>query len=208
MNGRGVSPNVVLRGIEAAERAGLSPIKINAVIERGVNDHTAVDLATRFKGTGHIVRFIEFMDVGNLNAWERSRVVPSRELAERINAATPIEPVAPNYTGEVAERWRYVDGDGEIGFISSVTQPFCGQCTRARLSPEGSIYTCLFAEEGTDVKGPLRAGATDDELRGLIREIWTGRRDRYSELRASLRDSGRSSGSPSGRKVEMYHIGG
>ena len=208
MNGRGVSPNVVLRGIEAAERAGLSPIKINAVIERGVNDHTAVDLATRFKGTGHIVRFIEFMDVGNLNAWERSRVVPSRELAERINAATPIEPVAPNYTGEVAERWRYVDGDGEIGFISSVTQPFCGQCTRARLSPEGSIYTCLFAEEGTDIKGPLRAGATDEELQGLIREIWTGRRDRYSELRASLRDSGRSSGSPSGRKVEMYHIGG
>jgi cyclic pyranopterin phosphate synthase len=200
MNGRGLDPSRTLAGIAEAERVGLSPIKINAVIERGVNDHTAIDLVRHFKGTGHIVRFIEFMDVGNLNAWERTRVVPSVELADRINAVMPIEPVDANYPGEVAERWRYVDGDGEIGFISSVTQPFCRGCTRVRLSPEGKVYTCLFASDGLDLKGPIRGGATDDEVRSLLESMWRARTDRYSELRASA--------GASTRKVEMYQIGG
>ncbi len=201
MNGRGFGPEKILEGIAAAEREGLSPIKINAVVERGVNDHTVLDLVRHFKGTGHIVRFIEFMDVGNLNAWEKSSVVPSAELVELVNAELPIEPIDPNYPGEVAQRWRYVDGDGEIGFISSVTEPFCHACTRARLSPEGRVYTCLFAGEGTDLRGPLRDGASDDEMRDLIAGIWRGRSDRYSELRASM-------ASTPGRKVEMYQIGG
>jgi cyclic pyranopterin phosphate synthase len=200
MNGKGVDPSRILDGIAAAERAGLDPIKINAVIERGVNDHTALDLARHFKGSGHILRFIEFMDVGNINGWQVGRVVPSAELAAMIGAEMPIEPVEPNYAGEVAERWRYTDGGGEIGFISSVTQPFCAGCTRARLSPEGKIYTCLFAGDGHDLKGPIRAGVTDGELEALIAGIWRTRTDRYSELRAT-------SGS-SRRKVEMYQIGG
>ena len=200
MNGRRFDPSRTLAGIAAAERVGITPVKINAVVERGVNDHTALDLARHFKGSGHILRFIEFMDVGNLNAWDRSRVVPSAELVALIDAGSPIEPVSPNYAGEVAERWRYVDGSGEIGFISSVTQPFCTGCTRARLSPEGKLFTCLFASDGHDLKTPLRAGATDDELRVLIAGIWVGRSDRYSELRAETGSSA--------RKVEMYQIGG
>ena len=204
MNGRGYGPERVLEGIAAAERAGLRPIKINAVVERGVNDHTVLDMARHFKGTGHIVRFIEFMDVGNLNGWERDRVVRSAELVEAINAELPIEPLEPNYPGEVAERWRYVDGSGEIGFISSVTQPFCGACTRVRLSTEGKVYTCLFAGVGHDLKGPLRAGATDDELRETIAGIWRLRTDRYSDLRASMTPAMAGSG----RKIEMYQIGG
>ena len=200
MNGRAYGPERTLAGIDAAAAAGLSPIKINAVVERGVNDHTVVDLARHFKATGHIVRFIEFMDVGNLNAWELSKVVPSAELARRINVEMPIEPIDANYPGEVAERWRYVDGGGEIGFISSVTQPFCAGCTRARLSPEGKLFTCLFASDGTDLKEPLREGATDHELRELIAGVWKSRTDRYSELRAA--------GGSGVRKVEMYHIGG
>jgi len=200
MNGRGFDPSRTLEGIAAADRVGITPVKINAVVERGVNDHTALDLARHFKGSGHILRFIEFMDVGNLNAWDRSRVVPSAELVALINAGNRIEPVSPNYAGEVAERWRYVDGSGEIGFISSVTQPFCTGCTRARLSPEGRLFTCLFASDGQDLKTPLRAGATDDELRALIAGTWVGRSDRYSELRAETGSSA--------RKVEMYQIGG
>jgi GTP 3',8-cyclase len=200
LNGRGFDPSRTLAGIDAAEKAGLGPIKINSVVERGVNDHTAVALANHFKGSGHILRFIEFMDVGNLNAWDRTKVVPSAELIELINAKTPIEPIGPNYVGEVAERWQYVDGTGEIGFISSVTQPFCANCTRARLSPEGKLFTCLFGSDGHDLRAPLRDGATDEEIVGLITGIWGARTDRYSELRATA--------GAAARKVEMYHIGG
>ena len=203
MNGRGYSPDAVLEGIAAAERVGLRPIKVNTVVERGVNEHTVVDLARHFKGSGHIVRFIEYMDVGNVNGWKRSQVVPSAELVATIAAVFPIEPVEPNYQGEVAERWRYLDGDGEIGFISSVTQPFCGDCMRVRLSPEGKVYTCLFAGTGHDLKEPLRAGATDGELRERIATLWRGRDDRYSELRAALEAAGDDR-----RKVEMFQIGG
>ena len=201
MNGRGHGPEQVLAGILAAAEAGLSPIKINVVVQRGVNDHEVVDIARRFKGTGHIVRFIEFMDVGNINGWRADEVVSSTELAARIGAAMPIEPLEPNYQGEVASRYRYVDGGGEVGFISSVTQPFCGDCTRVRLSPEGRVYTCLFSGVGTDLRAPLRDGATDDDLRGAIGRLWSARADRYSELRAS------ASG-PGAHKVEMYQIGG
>ena len=205
MNGRGYSPEAVLGGIAAAERAGLAPVKINAVVERGVNDHTVLDMVRRFKGSGHIVRFIEYMDVGNLNGWRREQVVPSADLVERISAVYPIEPLAPNYRGEVAERWRFVDGDGEIGFISSVTQPFCGDCTRVRLSPEGRMLTCLFALSGPDLMAPLRGGESDDELRERIAGVWRARDDRYSELRAGLLRDG---GEPAKRKIEMYQIGG
>ncbi len=205
MNGRGYGPEAVFEGIAAAEEVGLSPVKINAVVERGVNDHTVLDMVRRFKGTGHILRFIEYMDVGNINGWRREQVVPSAELAERINAAYPIEPLAPNYRGEVAERWGFVDGDGEIGFISSVTQPFCGDCTRVRLSPEGQMLTCLFASSGADLMTPMRSGESDDALRERIAGVWRARTDRYSELRAGLLRGGEES---SARKIEMYQIGG
>ena len=200
MNGRNFEPYRTLAGIKAAEEAGFGSIKINSVIERGITDKTAVDLARHFKGTGHILRFIEFMDVGNINGWDRTKVVPSAEIIEQINAETPIESIDPNYPGEVAERWRYLDGTGEIGFISSVTQPFCSACTRARLSPEGKLFTCLFGADGFDLKGPLRSGATDDDILALIISIWSARTDRYSELRATA--------SGAARKVEMYQIGG
>jgi GTP 3',8-cyclase len=193
----------VLAGIEAARRADLTPIKINAVVQRGVNDHTVLDLVEYFRGSGVIVRFIEYMDVGNRNHWEAERVVPSKELAAMINARWPIEPLERNYRGEVARRYGFVDGAGEVGFISSVTQAFCGDCSRARLSSDGALYTCLFGAQGTTLRDPLRAGATDDELADLIRRIWTGRQDRYSELRANLRQS-----SGDHTKVEMYYIGG
>jgi GTP 3',8-cyclase len=193
----------VLGGIDAAIAAGLAPVKINAVIERGVNDHTALDLVERFRGTPVIVRFIEFMDVGNRNHWRPEMVVPSRELAERINTRWPMHPVSQNYRGEVAERWRFDDGGGEVGFISSVSQPFCGACSRARLSSEGKFYTCLFASHGTDLRAVMRAGADDAELLRLIRGVWTGRTDRYSELREELRGSDKDA-----KKIEMYYIGG
>jgi cyclic pyranopterin phosphate synthase len=192
----------VLEGIEAARRAGLAPIKINTVVQRGVNDHTLLDLLAHFRGTGVIVRFIEYMDVGTRNHWSPALVVPSRELAARIHERWPLEAVSRNYAGEVAERHVFSDGLGEVGFISSVSQPFCGDCSRARISSDGSLYTCLFATQGTDLRGPLRAGATDDELYELIRGVWTGRRDRYSELRASMRDAAGL------HKVEMNYIGG
>ncbi len=191
----------VLDGIEQARRAGLAPIKVNAVVQRGVNDHTALDLVERFRGTGVIVRFIEYMDVGNRNDWEPGRVLPSAELAAAISARWPLRPADPNYRGEVAERHVFEDGAGEVGFISSVSQPFCGDCSRARLSSDGSIFTCLFATQGADLRGPLRAGATDEELGELLRAIWSKRMDRYSELRAELRRRG-------GSKVEMFFIGG
>ena len=203
MNGRNYGTKRVLEGIEAAERAGLSPIKINAVVQRGVNDHTIVDLARHFKGTGHIVRFIEYMDVGNLNGWKLDQVVPAREIFDRINEEMPLEPAEANYRGEVARRYRYLDGSGEIGIIASVTQPFCGDCTRARLSTDGKLFTCLFAGKGTDLRGPMRDGAGDDDLRDLIAGVWSRREDRYSELRTQFT---RQENPP--RKVEMYQIGG
>jgi cyclic pyranopterin phosphate synthase len=193
----------VLGGIDAALAAGLAPVKVNAVIERGVNDHTALDLVEHFRGTPVIVRLIEFMDVGNRNAWRPQMVVPSRELAARIAAKWPMHPVSQNYRGEVAERWRFDDGGGEVGFISSVSQPFCGACSRARLSSEGKFYTCLFATEGLDLRAPMRAGISDADLEQLIRGAWVGRADRYSELRDQLRAK-----NPASQKIEMYYIGG
>jgi cyclic pyranopterin phosphate synthase len=193
----------VLGGIDAAIAAGLAPVKINAVIERGVNDHTALDLVEHFRGTPVIVRFIEFMDVGNRNHWRPDMVVPSRELAAQIKARWPMHPVSQNYHGEVAQRWRFDDGGGEVGFISSVSQPFCGACSRARLSSEGKFYTCLFATQGIDLRAPMREGADDAELLRIIRGAWLGRTDRYSELREELRRA-----TPETKKIEMYYIGG
>ncbi len=200
MNDTGMPVDRVLAGIDAALAAGLEPVKVNAVVRRGVNDHGVVDLARHFKGTGVTVRFIEFMDVGTANGWRLEEVVPAREILRRIDAEMPIEPVAPAYPGEVANRYRYRDGDGEVGVIASVTQPFCGGCTRARLSAEGTLFTCLFAGEGVDLKRPLREGATDDELAGIIARTWTHRDDRYSELRSE-----ETTDRP---KVEMSYIGG
>ncbi|MEA3140725.1 MAG: 3,8-cyclase [Gammaproteobacteria bacterium] len=193
----------VLAGIDAAIAAGLTPVKVNSVIERGVNDHTALDLVEHFRGTPVIVRFIEFMDVGNRNHWTPKMVVPSRELAARINERWPMHPISENYRGEVAQRWRFDDGGGEVGFISSVSQPFCGACSRARLSSEGQFYTCLFANHGTDLRAPMREGVDDVELLRIIRSAWVGRADRYSELRDELRRD-----SPETKKIEMYYIGG
>ena len=201
MNGRNYGTERVLAGIQKAVEVGLLPVKINAVIQKGVNDHTVIDVARYSKESGHIVRFIEYMDVGNLNGWRMDNVVPSAEVIRRINAELPVEPLDKNYRGEVADRYRYVDGTGELGVISSVTEPFCGDCTRARLSPDGKLYTCLFASEGRDLRDPLRAGATDEELEALITGIWSARTDRYSEERASLTG-------PQPKKVEMYAIGG
>jgi cyclic pyranopterin phosphate synthase len=206
MSGRSFGPERVLEGIEAAAAAGLAPIKINCVVQRGVNDHTLVDLARSFKGTGHIVRFIEFMDVGTLNHWDLNQVVPAKEIVERIDAEMPLESAEPNYPGEVARRYRYRDGSGEIGVIASVSQPFCGDCTRARLTIEGQLVTCLFAAGGTDLRTPLRAGARDAELRELVAGLWSRRRDRYSEERAALTDA--TGHVPDRPKIEMYQIGG
>ena len=206
MNGRGYGVDATLEGIAAAERVGLSPIKLNCVVVRGVNDHTIVDLARRFHGTGHTVRFIEYMDVGNLNQWQVDEVVTADEIVERIGAEFPLEPLPPNYPGEVANRFRYRDGGGEIGVIASVSQPFCGACTRARLSTDGHLLTCLFAFGGTDLRTPMRDGATDAELRELIAGVWQVRRDRYSEARAGMiTDDGHG---PDVQKVEMFQIGG
>lgn len=190
----------VLEGIEEADRVGLAPVKVNMVVKRGVNDHNVIEMARFFKGSGHILRFIEFMDVGSTNGWTMDHVVPSRELAARINADFPIEPVDPNYRGEVAERWRYLDGSGEVGFISSVTQAFCKDCTRARLSAEGQLFTCLFATQGTDLRALLRADASDDEVSEAIARVWRVRADRYSEIRTAE--------TAKLRKVEMSYIGG
>ena len=201
MNGRGFGTRKVLDGIEAAERAGFGPLKINSVVQRGVNDHTIVELARYFKERGHVVRFIEYMDVGTRNGWRLDHVVPADEIVEQINAEMPIDPTESSYRGEVAMRYRYRDGGGEIGVIASVTKPFCGDCTRLRLSPEGSLYTCLFATSGTDLREPLRSGASDAEIERIVRGIWDVRTDRYSEERASLTE-------PVREKVEMYHIGG
>ena len=198
--GRG-DVDAVLKAIDAAERAGFAPLKINAVVMRGVNDAQVLDLVERFRGTGHIVRFIEYMDVGTCNDWQRELVVPSAELRERIGARWPLVALEANYGGEVARRYAFADGGGEIGFISSVTEPFCGDCSRARLSADGRLYTCLFARSGHDLRGPLRAGASDEELAGLIRAVWNARDDRYSEIRSEARLAERE-------RIEMYEIGG
>src|SRR6516225_37074 len=193
----------VLDGIEHARRAELTPIKINAVVQRGVNDHTVLELVERFRGSGVIVRFIEYMDVGNRNHWRSDLVVSSKELAARIASRWPLTSLEPTYRGEVARRYAFGDGRGEVGFISSVSQPFCGDCTRSRLSSDGVLYTCLFATHGTSLRDALRGGASDDQLLELIRGVWLGRTDRYSEQRVSLR---RAAGDE--RKVEMFYIGG
>ena len=200
MNDVDVGVERVLAGIDAAAEAGLRPIKINAVVQQGVNDHTVVDLARHFRGTGHIVRFIEYMDVGTTNGWQLDHLVPSRDILARINAEMPIEPIDPQYPGEVARRWRYTDGSGEIGVISSVTETFCGTCTRARLSADGKLFTCLFAAQGHDLRARLRAGASDVELTDFITQLWARRDDRYSELR--------SADTTNLPKVEMSYIGG
>ena len=204
MNGNRSSVEKVLEGIDTAVEVGFHPIKINAVVQRGVNDHTIVDLARYAREKGHIVRFIEYMDVGNRNGWKLDHVVPAKEIVERIHAELPLEPTDRNYYGEVAQRYRYVDGGGEIGLITSVTQPFCGSCTRMRLSPEGQIFTCLFGTKGTDLRTPLRDGASDDEIEGIIRNTWGHRIDRYSQIRTEMTEAERQERD----KVEMYHIGG
>ena len=193
----------VLSGIEHARRAGLEPIKVNAVVQRGVNDHTVLDLLERFRGTGVIVRFIEYMDVGNRNHWRPELVVPSRELLARIGERWPLEPRGRGYRGEVAERYAFTDGGGEVGFISSVTQPFCGDCSRVRLSSDGVLYTCLFATRGTSLRDALRSGASDDQLLEILRRVWLSRDDNYSEQRQVQRESAGDA-----RKVEMFYIGG
>jgi GTP 3',8-cyclase len=193
----------VLEGIEAALSAGLRPVKVNTVVQRGRNDHAVLDLLERFRGTGVTVRLIEYMDVGNRNAWEQAQVVPSAEILRQIQARWPVTAAPGRYRGEVAARYTYDDGAGEIGFVSSVSEPFCGDCNRARLSSEGVLYTCLFATRGLDLRAPLRAGASDAELFELMRGAWAGRADRYSELRSELR----AREAPL-RKVEMHYIGG
>jgi GTP 3',8-cyclase len=190
----------VLEGIEAAAAAGLGPVKVNMVVKRGLNDESVVGMARHFRGTGHILRLIEYMDVGTSNGWRLDDVVPAAEMVAAIAAEWPLERVEPAYPGEVATRWRYRDGGGEIGVIASVTEPFCGGCTRARLSAEGRLYTCLFAGTGRDLRGPLRAGASDAEMAALVGRIWGRRGDRYSELRTAA-----TSGA---HRVEMSHIGG
>ena len=200
MNDVDVGVDVVLAGIDAARDAGLWPIKVNAVVKRGLNDHTIVGLARHFHGTGIIVRFIEYMDVGTTNGWVLDHVVPAIEIVERIDAELPLEPLDPNYRGEVARRYRYRDGGGEIGVITSITQPFCSDCTRARLSPEGELYTCLFGATGFDLRALLRGGAGDDELGDAIARVWRIREDRYSDLRTEATDEL--------ERVEMSHIGG
>ena len=189
----------VVEGIDAAERAGL-PVKVNMVVRRGLNESAILPMARFFREKGHILRFIEYMDVGHTNGWRLDDVVPAREIVRIIGAELPIEPVGPNYPGEVAERWRYVDGSGEIGVIASVTQPFCKDCTRARLSAEGSLYTCLFATAGSDLRSLLRSGASDAGLRDAVAAVWAARTDRYSEQR-----SGETAGL---HKIEMSYIGG
>ncbi|HEU5003636.1 MAG TPA: GTP 3',8-cyclase MoaA [Actinomycetota bacterium] len=205
MNDVGCPVSQILEGIDAAAAAGLNPVKINMVVKRGLNEDSVLPMAEYFRHTGHILRFIEYMDVGTTNGWRMDDVVPSAEIIRLINAEYPLEPVDPNYTGEVASRYRYRDGSGEVGVISSVTQPFCSTCTRARLSSEGRLYTCLFATDGHDLRSLLRSGRTDEELADVVKGIWTRRGDRYSEIRSSLTEM------PERKplhKVEMSHIGG
>ncbi|MEA1902263.1 MAG: GTP 3',8-cyclase MoaA [Actinomycetota bacterium] len=198
MNDVGFPVATVLEAIDDASSAGLGPVKINCVVQRGVNDHAVVEMAEHFRGTGHIVRFIEYMDVGTTNGWRLDDVIPAAEMIEMIHQAHPVEAEEPNYPGEVANRFRYLDGEGEVGVIASVTKPFCGSCTRARISAEGTLYTCLFASSGTSIRDAIRSGADVGEV---IAGTWAGRSDRYSEVRSSMT---RRVGTP----VEMSYIGG
>lgn len=201
MNGRGFGVQKVLDSIDEAINVGLTPVKVNTVVQKGVNDGSVIELLKYFKERQVIVRFIEFMDVGNINGWALGEVVSSKDLVELINMEMPIEPIDKNYSGEVADRYRYRDGIGEIGFISSVTEPFCSDCTRARLSTDGKLFTCLFANEGRDLRDYLRSGVEDLEIKEIISNIWGARNDRYSEIRSSLTK-------PVPGKIEMYQIGG
>jgi cyclic pyranopterin phosphate synthase len=207
MNGGKLDVATVLDGIAAAEEAGFENLKINCVAQKGVNDHTLADLASHFRGSGHIVRFIEYMDVGTRNGWNLDEVIRGEEIAALIDAVHPIEPADPNYRGEVAKRWRYKDGGGEIGIITSVSRPFCGDCSRMRLTTDGKLVTCLFASGGFDLRAPLRDGASDAELRELIAGVWGQRTDRYSEERGAATPGGES-GEDAARRIEMYQIGG
>ena len=201
MNGTGFPVAKVLAGIDHAAGAGLAPVKVNMVVKRGANGHAIEAMAEHFRGSGHILRFIEFMDVGNTNGWRMADVVTADEIIRRIGARWPLEAVPPNYPGEVANRWRYADGGGEIGVIASITRPFCRACTRARLSAEGGLYTCLFAGSGFDLREPLRNGATDAEILEYLARVWHARRDRYSERRTEATAQLQP-------KVEMSYIGG
>ncbi len=203
MNGGFGGLRDVLEGIDAALAAGLTPVKVNTVVQRGRNDHTVLDVLDRFRGTGVTVRLIEYMDVGTRNHWEPGQVVPSTEILAQVHARWPVTPATGRHRGEVAERYVYDDGAGEIGFVSSVSSPFCGDCNCARLSSEGMLYTCLFASKGLDLRAPLRAGATDAELLDMLRSAWARRTDRYSELRNELRQREAPL-----CKVEMHYIGG
>ena len=203
----------VIKGIEAAANAGFDPVKINVVVQRGVNEEQILPILQRFRHAPYIVRFIEFMDAGNRNGWRMDSVVPASEIVERITDRFPAEPVDPNYSGEVAERYRFVDGSGEFGLIASVTRPFCGGCTRIRLSADGKLFTCLFATAGLDIRDALRQGVGDKELAGRIRALWGFRADQYAEERARSPEAAeataaRSAGDDGGRRVEMYYIGG
>jgi cyclic pyranopterin phosphate synthase len=202
MNGGRGELASVLRGIDAAQRAGLAPLKINVVVQKGKNHHTVLDLIENFRGSGVIVRFIEYMDVGTLNGWNLADVVTSKQLLDLISARWPLRSLQKNYRGEVAQRYAFEDGQGEIGFISSVSEPFCGDCHRARLSADGTLYTCLFANKGTSLRELLRSGASDADLVGLLQNVWRSRGDRYSELR------GPSTSTAKTAKVEMYRMGG
>lgn len=200
MNGDRGDVATVLRGIDKALEVGFDPVKVNVMVERGKNDHTVLDLLEHFRGTGVIVRFIEYMDVGTLNGWRPEAVVTSKELVETIGRKWPIVALEQNYRGEVAKRYRFEDGQGEIGFIASVSAPFCGDCHRARISADGTVYTCLFATQGKDLRTLLRAGGSDADLVGLLQNAWRNRADRYSELRDKARKAG--------ARVEMYRMGG
>ena len=200
MNGRGFGTAKVIDGIAAAKEAGLDPIKINAVVQKGINDNTLVELASWCRDNGYTPRFIEYMDVGTLNDWKLDEVLSASDIVKIIEGEFSVTPIESSYRGEVAKRYRYKDGKGEFGVISSVTQPFCGDCTRLRLSPEGQIVTCLFADGGTDLRGPMRSDIPDEELLNIMSGTWSNREDRYSEIRTSMT-------SPK-KKVEMYHIGG
>ena len=207
-----VPVKTVLDGIAAAQRVGLAPVKVNMVVKRGVNDHEIIPMAGHFRNSGVVLRFIEFMDVGCTNGWRMDDVVPAREILEQINSRYPVLQADPNYTGEVAERWRYADGSGEVGVIASVTQAFCHECTRARLSTDGKLYNCLFAGNGADLRGPLRSGAADQVLSNMISGAWKLRFDRYSQLRHAATEAGNPNmdNEPviNGKKIEMSYIGG
>jgi len=196
----------VLHGIEVAHQVGLAPVKVNMVVKRGTNDHQILPLARHFRHSGAVLRFIEFMDVGATNGWRMDEVMPSRQVIERLHAEFPLTAIDPNYSGETAERWRYLDGAGEVGVISSVTQAFCGECNRARLSTEGKLFLCLFASQGHDLRALLRGNLADEQIAAAIGPIWQARSDRYSELRAGLPPDASPAGDA--KRIEMSYIGG